>query len=196
MTLNIEWGGVHTVISGGQTGADQGGLEAARKAGVRTGGQAPALYKTSIGLNPMLQAYGLTAKGSYDERTLVNIRSANATVIIAHDLNSPGTVLTRRYAKIEGTKLLEIDVSEVLRLIEAGPASGTEPVLERIIRHSMNLVRFITDNRIQVLNVAGNREIKSDGYSIGKLVMHTTTEWIVGTALEILDRDGKLLKQI
>lgn len=195
MTFNIQWGGLHTVISGGQTGADQGGLEAARKAGVQTGGQAPALYKTSIGLNPMLQAYGLTAKGTYDERTLVNIRFADATVIIAHDMNSPGTVLTRRYAQREQTKLLELDVSEVVRLTANGPVSGTEPVIEQIIQHSVTLASFLTENQVQVLNVAGNREIKSDGFTTGKLVMHTTTEWIVGTALELLARDGKLIKR-
>ena len=29
------------IVSGGQTGADQGGLEAAKEAGIRTGGWAP-----------------------------------------------------------------------------------------------------------------------------------------------------------
>jgi hypothetical protein len=194
MTFDIQWGGLHTVISGGQTGADQGGLEAARKAGIRTGGQAAALYKTSIGLNPLLQAYDLTAKGSYDERTLVNIKAADATVIIAHNLQSPGTVLTRRYAKIEGTKLLELDVSEIVRLAQLGPMNGTEAVIDLIVQNSGALAEFIKNNQVQVLNVAGNRELKSDGRQYGHLVMHMTTEWIVGTALELLDLDAKLVK--
>jgi hypothetical protein len=195
MTFNIQWGGLHTVISGGQTGADQGGLEAARKAGVKTGGQAAAQYRTSIGYNPMLQAYGLTAKGTYDERTRVNVRYADATVIISHDMQSPGTVLTRRYANLEGTKLLELDVAEIVRLARLGPMNGTESVIDRVVEYAGALAEFIRKNQIQVLNVAGNRELKSDGQAYGVLVMHMITEWIVGTALELLALDGKLVKR-
>jgi hypothetical protein len=183
------------VVSGGQTGADQGGLEAARKAGVQTGGQAAAQYKTSIGNNPMLQAYGLAARGSYDERTKVNIDYADGTVIIAHDLNSPGTVLTRNYAKTAHTKLLELDVSEIIRLARLGPMNGTGPVIDLIVQHAAELSQFITKHQIQVLNVAGNRELKPDGKQYGILAMHMTAEWIVGTALELLSIDQKLIKR-
>ena len=194
MTFDMQWGGLHMVVSGGQTGADQGGLEAARKAGVKTGGQAAALYKTSIGYNPLLQAYGLAARGSYDERTKVNIDYADGTVIIAHDLQSPGTVLTRNYAKARHTKLLELDIAEIIRLARIGPMNGTEAVIDLIVQHAASLAHFVTKNQIQVLNVAGNRELKPDGQQYGVMAMHMATEWIVGTALELLSIDGKLIK--
>ena len=194
MTFDIQWGGLHTVISGGQTGADQGGLEAARKAGVKTGGQAAAMYKTSIGYNPLLQAYGLKAKGTYDERTKMNVVGSDGTVIIAHDMQSPGTVLTRRYARIAETKLLELDVAEIIRLARIGPMNGTEAVIDLVVQHAATLAHFVTKNQIQILNVAGNRELKPDGQQYGVMAMHMATEWIVGTALELLSIDGKLIK--
>jgi hypothetical protein len=194
MTFDIQWGGLHTVISGGQTGADQGGLEAARKAGVKTGGQAAALYKTSIGHNPLLQAYGLTAKGSYDERTKANVYAADGTVIIAHDMHSPGTVLTRRVHQNSDTKLLELDIAEIIRLARIGPMNGTEAVIDLIVQNAASLAHFVSKNQIQVLNVAGNRELKPDGQQYGVMAIHMATEWIVGTALELLALDGKLIK--
>lgn len=194
MTFNIQWGGLHTVISGGQTGADQGGLMAAFKAGVRTGGQAPAYYKTSTGSNPLLEALGLTARGNYGERTRVNIENADATVIISHDMNSPGTVLTRRLANACDTKLLELNVSEIIRLSSIGPMDGAEPVINAIVEHSSRLAKFIADHHIQVLNVAGNRELRYEGQP-NRVVMHMTSEWIVGTALALLDLDLKLIKR-
>ena len=48
------------IISGGQTGADLGGLEGARDAGIETGGWAPAGYRTEIGdQEELLKGFGL-----------------------------------------------------------------------------------------------------------------------------------------
>jgi len=42
--------GLEMVISGGQTGADRGGLIAAKELGIPTGGTAPLGYKTEAGM--------------------------------------------------------------------------------------------------------------------------------------------------
>ena len=42
------------IISGGQTGADQGGLLAARKSGIQTGGWCPLGWRTELGPAPWL----------------------------------------------------------------------------------------------------------------------------------------------
>lgn len=48
------------IISGGQTGADEGGLEGARLLGIPTGGTAPKGYRTENGPNLTLRdTYGL-----------------------------------------------------------------------------------------------------------------------------------------
>ena len=47
------------VISGGQTGADQTGLHAARACGIPTGGWAPRGWLTEAGPAPWLEEWGL-----------------------------------------------------------------------------------------------------------------------------------------
>lgn len=193
MKFELEWGGLHTVISGGQTGADQGGLLAGWRANVKTGGQAPALYKTQDGYNPMLEVLGLTHGGDYAARTKVNIGTADATVIVAYDMKSPGTVLTRNLVRQAGKPLLELDIFDLIELARVGPANGTEPALQQIIKHGRALYDFVTKHQIQVLNVAGNREMKGDGSQYGTMVITSATDWIVGLALDLLELDGKLI---
>eukprot|EP01126_Amoeba_proteus_P011269 TRINITY_DN14523_c0_g1_i3.p1 TRINITY_DN14523_c0_g1~~TRINITY_DN14523_c0_g1_i3.p1 ORF type:complete len:168 (-),score=28.55 TRINITY_DN14523_c0_g1_i3:205-678(-) len=71
------------VISGGQTGADRAALEAAREVGIRTGGTAPADYKTEKGPDHSLKDYGLV-EGSmgYAARTKKNVDDSTATLVI------------------------------------------------------------------------------------------------------------------
>ena len=62
------------IISGGQTGADTGGLIAAQKAGIRTGGCAPKGFITEDGSNPELgSVYGLYESNSDQYPTAGNI---------------------------------------------------------------------------------------------------------------------------
>ena len=53
------WMSLRKVVSGGQTGADQAGLRAARAAGIETGGWAPKGWETEEGPAPWLSDYGL-----------------------------------------------------------------------------------------------------------------------------------------
>lgn len=133
------------IISGGQTGADLGGLVAAKKLGIATGGSAPRGYKTEAGEQPqMLKAFGLAEDPSsvYSERTKANVVNSDATLIIATDPESDGTKLTAEYCE---------EYEKPYLLIEPG--------LE-----SVALVReFIDSKKPGVLNVAGNRESKSKG---------------------------------
>jgi hypothetical protein len=50
---------IERVISGGQTGADQGGLRAAQACGIPTGGWAPRGWLTEAGPAPWLADWGL-----------------------------------------------------------------------------------------------------------------------------------------
>ena len=65
--INIKTG-LEMVISGGQTGADRGGLIAAKALGIPTGGTAPLGYKTEAGMKSLqgreTQAYTSPTPGS------------------------------------------------------------------------------------------------------------------------------------
>ncbi len=193
MKFELNWGGLHKVISGGQTGADQGGLMAAWRHGIETGGQAPLGYKTQDGYNPLLESFGLTQGSDYSGRTHANIEASDGTVIIAHHMGSPGTVLTRRGVKEVGKPLLELDIRDMVQLALTGNSGQSDAVLEEVVKHASTLVDWIIANQIQVLNVAGNREIRSDGKQHGTMIVHNSTEFIVGMAFDVLKADGKVI---
>lgn len=88
------------IISGGQTGADRGALEAAKKAGIETGGHAVRMFKTENGFDFSLQNFGLIDDCStYPKRTAANVKDADITLWCGH-INTAGYKATRRYAKM------------------------------------------------------------------------------------------------
>ena len=83
---------ISRIISGGQSGADQGGLEAAERLGVPTGGFMPKGFRTEDGPRPDLAArYGLVEASTpgYPERTERNVQLADGTAVFAA-AGSPG----------------------------------------------------------------------------------------------------------
>jgi hypothetical protein len=83
------------VISGGQTGADQAALRAARAAGVATGGYAPRGFLTEAGPAPWLADFGLVECpiAGYPARTRLNVATADVALWFG-DPDSPGGKLT------------------------------------------------------------------------------------------------------
>jgi len=72
------------IISGGQTGADQGGLIAARELGIPSGGTAPKDWLTESGSNEqLLRSFGLVecAEPGYDARTRKNVVDSDGTLL-------------------------------------------------------------------------------------------------------------------
>jgi hypothetical protein len=167
----------HCVISGGQTGADQGGLLAAQKRGVLTGGTCPEGWLTSTGPNPLLAAFGLVPKGSIKSRTIQNIKDSDATVVLTLNAASPGSVLTVKTCKQLGKPVLEIDMNELLQAT-LGATQGFE-----YNAGSKALYDFILKHEVSVLNVAGNREKRPD------LMTTYLAEHIVGGAIDLLILD-------
>lgn len=123
------------VISGGQTGVDQAALRQARFAGIATGGTAPRGWMTEEGPAPWLADYGLVENKhrGYPARTYENAVNSDGTVLFG-DMNSDGSILTMRCC---GTKKPFI----------------CNPTMEE-------LIYFIWNSKIEVLNVAGNRRSK------------------------------------
>jgi hypothetical protein len=128
------------IISGGQTGADIGGLVGARRVGIETGGTATKGYRTDAGPQPaVLRAFGLVEHrlSAYPPRTACNVRDSDATVLFGN-LDSPGCTLTLEFCERYG-----------------------KPHLDNPSAHELR--RWVTVNQIAVLNVAGNRERNNPG---------------------------------
>lgn len=128
------------IISGGQYGADLGGLLASEYLGIETGGWAPRGFLTCRGLNPDLKKYGLkeTQSCGYTSRTLLNVKDSDCTIIIASNINSPGTRQTIRFCKQHSKPYfifqddLDINVQKAIKCLEL--------------------------NENSVINIAGNRD--------------------------------------
>ena len=131
------------IISGGQTGADRAGLDAAAALGLPTGGQAPANYWTENGPDVSLNALGLVAGGSLESRTEANVIAAHATVIFATRGQSPGSDLTLRLALKHRKPVIVIDPW----------GAGAEAALRE----------FLRAHAPRILNVAGHRESQAPG---------------------------------
>jgi hypothetical protein len=141
------------VISGGQTGADQAGLRAARLAGIGTGGHAPRGWLTETGPAPGLRAYGLMEHpGGYAARTTANVRSSDATLAF-EAVRSAGTDLTCRECERLGRPLLVV----VLRVWGNAVRPRDAALSPR------DVADWLTEQAVATLNVAGNREGRAPG---------------------------------
>lgn len=123
------------VISGGQSGIDQIALELAREHGIPTGGWMPPGFLTEYGENPEMESlYGMQEAdgGLWAKRTRYNVRDADGTLLFGN-MRSGGCVSTINFA-IKYKKPYCINPNDD------------------------ELLAFIVDNGIQVLNVAGNKQ--------------------------------------
>ncbi len=132
--------GIAKLVSGGQAGADRATLDFAIKHSLPHGGWCPAGRLAEDG--PISSRYQLTETPSsaYAERTEWNVRDSDGTVVfsIAPDL-AGGSNETVEFARIHHKPVLHL-------FRDGGPASPEK-----------ELLRFIKDNDIRVLNVAGPR---------------------------------------
>lgn len=136
------------VISGGQTGADQGGLEAARLLGLPTGGWAPAGYRTEDGPQYSLQhLYGLVEmpRAGYLERTIANARMSDATIIFG--VHSVGSRATEKACN--GKPYIWV--------------FSSQPWERHADNYLETVVLFLRQVHPSILNIAGNRESVSPG---------------------------------
>lgn len=126
------------IISGGQTGADIAGLEAAVQLGIATGGTAPKGWRicneaAEDDSNPTLADFGLVEHASreYAARTKQNVADSDGTVWFGH-------------TELGGKNLTIASARELNKPYLINP-SATE------------LREWVLAYNIKVLNVAGNR---------------------------------------
>jgi hypothetical protein len=129
------------VISGGQTGADLGGLIAAKACGLATGGWMPKGFRTLDGPRPDLaREYGLQEHPSphYPPRTRRNVQLSDATLRFARHWQTPGEQATLRYLVRHGKPFLDVDV-------------GSPPPPAEV-------ADWLRVQNVRIINVAGNSE--------------------------------------
>lgn len=131
------------IISGGQTGADRGALDAAISMRLPHGGWCPKGRLAEDGVIP--SRYGLTetASAQYRVRTEQNVIDSDGTLIIYRGILQGGSELTRRMAVKYAKPHLLVDV--------------LRPLEPSVIR------QWIESENIAVLNVAGPRESSAPG---------------------------------
>jgi len=134
---------IEKIISGGQTGADQGALDAAMKYSFPYGGWIPKGRKTENG--PLPDTYNLKEMpaANYVDRTEKNILDSSGTVIISHGKLTGGAKLTQKLAKKHNRPCLHINLNETPAFFAASEINA-----------------WINNNEIKILNVAGPRASK------------------------------------
>lgn len=144
---------ISKVISGGQTGADQAGLRAAKAVGLATGGWVPKGCRTDDGPAPWLVTdYGCQAHTSrqYAPRTIANVREADCLIWFGSQA-SPGGVLTLRTVADDGLPYCCVPF----------PPTGAIGDFVEIVRLWLG---GCTD--ADVLMIAGNRESTNPGIGV------------------------------
>jgi hypothetical protein len=136
------------IISGGQTGVDRAGLDAAIKLGIPHGGWCPKGRKAEDGVIPAKYKLSEGPSPNYPWRTEANVIEADATLVYCHDSQaSRGTALTVKYCSRHGRPC--IDVLTTLALFDF-PDLAYQEIAEQLVGFS-------------TLNVAGPRESTNPG---------------------------------
>ena len=126
------------IVSGGQTGVDRAALDAARQAGLALGGWAPKGREAEDGVIPNRYPLDECGQGGYEERTRLNVRDSDATLILTRGEPAGGTQLTVEWADKLSKPTLVVDL-----------AQPTDPD---------GIADWLEGERAKVLNVAGPRE--------------------------------------
>jgi len=136
---------LNTIISGGQTGADQAGWRVARAFCVPTRGWMPRGFLTEEGPRPeFAEQFGAAElpTASYPARTERNVQESDGTLWFGATTTSGAQATVGACQKLR-KPCLPID-----------PGAAFEPP---------HVVAWITENAIRTLNVAGNRETDEPG---------------------------------
>jgi hypothetical protein len=145
------------IISGGQTGADRGGLDAALDSGVPHGGWCPKGRISEDRIIP--ERYNLveTRSTAYPARTEANIVDAHCTVVFTFGKLTGGSKKTVALAQKHQRPCLCLDLSI---LTDEAAARG---VLEWLSPGGLIRSGMAVPPPNPVLNVAGSRESKAPG---------------------------------
>lgn len=131
------------IVSGGQTGVDRAALDAALGLNVPCGGWCPKGRRAEDGVISAHYPLRETDSPAYAQRTALNVADSDGTLILTTGAVRGGTALTVELARKKGRPCLVARLEDRL------------PVRE--------IVDWLHENAIAVLNVAGPRESQHPG---------------------------------
>ncbi len=131
------------IVSGGQSGVDRAALDVALKLGISCGGWCPRGRRAEDGRIADHYPLQETEGRGYSTRTSLNVRESDATLILNTGPLEGGTEFTR-----------------VLAAKLHRPCLVAEPDRDADLEETL---RWLLENRVAVLNVAGPRESKRPG---------------------------------
>jgi hypothetical protein len=145
---------VRRIVSGGQTGVDRAALDVAIELNIEHGGWCPRGRRAEDGYLDERYQLEETESPEYHIRTEKNVVDSDGTLILAYGELTGGTNLTKRFAIRHNKPYLVIDLNK---------------------RISVRATRkWLADEQIEVLNVAGPRESTSPGiYLTASNVLHS-----------------------
>jgi nucleoside 2-deoxyribosyltransferase len=134
---------IEKIVSGGQTGIDRAALDIAIRNHIAHGGWCPRGRRAEDGRIPDHYHLDEAATTEYAERTRLNVRDSDATLVLSRGRPDGGTALTVNYAAACHKPVLVIDID-----------AGTD---------AREFRDWLEQNNIRVLNIAGPRESKQPG---------------------------------
>jgi hypothetical protein len=138
---------VRKVVSGGQTGVDRAALDVALTLGLERGGWCPKGRLAEDGRIPDAYPLQETPTADYAERTELNVRDSDGTLILTIGPPLGGTAYTIQCAQQLQKPYFVIDLLQ-------------NPAVEEV-------KRWLTEQRIATLNVAGPRQSQQpQGYEL------------------------------
>lgn len=135
---------IKKIVSGGQTGVDRAALDAAIELHIPHGGWCPKGRLSEAGIIPAKYLLEETATSEYSERTKLNIKDSDATLVVLPD----------KVTKITDGTILTIDGARKTKkphmIVYSSEAIDVD-----------SIIKWIAENKIKVLNIAGPRESQS-----------------------------------
>jgi hypothetical protein len=136
------------IVSGGETGVDRAALDAAMAVDFPSGGWVTWDRMAEDGVIPERYPLVPLPGGGYRQRTRLNVSDSDGTAILYYESLRGGTRLARNLCALLKRPYILINAGEMPDPIVAAEA----------------VVKFIEENEIQVLNVAGPR---ASGWAAG-----------------------------
>lgn len=141
------------IISGGQTGIDRAALDLALELGISHGGYCPKGRRSEDGMISTIYDLIELESTKYEDRTLKNVESSEGTLILHSGIISHGTALTKELCIEKCKPILIINI------------------LDDVNSSRLNFTRWLTENSIECLNVAGQRESECEIYNNAKNIL-------------------------
>ena len=133
------------IVSGGQTGVDRAALDVALALGFECGGWCPKGRRAEDGAIDRRYPLVESETDAYAERTRLNVRDSDGSLILTRGRPTGGTALTLTLARTLGRPSMVVDLAAA-----AAPAPD-------------EVAAWIAAAGIRVLNIAGPRESTAPG---------------------------------